>query len=692
MGNFFVSFFNICSLDSYLRSSAMPVKGHLLALKAKVKELNSLGTQTRLSMGGLERLTAFKKKVVKCCSEARISPAQAEYLFPLFQEYCPIYGNSLPMTGRPLFEKYLSVVENDLDEEMREHREGFQLHLSNDAGQDRRGLPILFTTAEFNSGTSQLIDMTFPKTALNNLTLKQLLENNVLSKCGGWMRIDSLALDSVAYNLTYIRLNLTPELCPTIPLPDVCHRFDGVLDKIFENSIVGEFIRLLNSQFSATNRKWVQGWALYLDEKGQIVKKFPSMGETRAWTGSYRICEYLFPYLRLLINYILRSFRVTKSPSESFKKLHTFCGNDEKVASLKVELVWLLQYTADIVVAIMNLQARRYSTVQSIFNNIESFLEWMDIRTEDFSDRETFREYVLMDDKKLIEAYNKLKDTGNSKRQTKARMIACIVAGRDQLVKNFGSFQLEVVDVPKYSRIDDDSLSLSDSEEDLDSNNEETVKRWQIVYNKDKNGNEREGDSSGRRQISFYAIASLLDPRKKGSKQCPPTRQTLRDGISWCDVNEEVFSQKKSFEYLDPIYDQLVKYMTEEFIVPGATEDGFDCRQFWKALKFEDKFAEKYDKLCDFALRVLAVAGGSAEVERAVSSEGLVTTDRRLRLKDENVRAYTKILANCAKRQRKNDVRTEKRLKRRKTDRERKAGKYVVIQFDKAYKGRPKKE
>ena len=73
---------------------------------------------------------------------------------------------------------------------------------------------------------------------------------------------------------------------------------------------------------------------------------------------------------------------------------------------------------------------------------------------------------------------------------------------------------------------------------------------------------------------------------------------------------------------------------------------------------------EIYPDLAPFAIRVLKVVPGSADVERSVNSLNQVVVPKRTQLKDKKVRAYTTLYANSNKRKARNDVRREQQYQK----------------------------
>lgn len=274
--------------------------------------------------------------------------------------------------------------------------------------------------------------------------------------------------------------------------------------------------------------------------------------------------------------------------------------------------MWALQYSQDIVVMVMSFQSRIISTVQEVFPQVSGLLAFMDHTEERLKSREGFKTLVLMDDEELHSAYKDCQD----KAWVKDGIVAAIVGGRNQLLKNWGSFKLKANGDPL-------ELHLEVS---------------------------REGDVFRKPQLSFFALASLLDPRKRAS-QTPPSKALFLDGIPW-DIEDNK---------IDTIIKQWGIYLIDDSL--SLPEDG-NLRLFWSSLERSNR--KQYGVLSRFAIRVLNVPAGSAEVERAVSAYNNIVTEDRASLGDERARDYVMIYANNPRRKEKNARRAARNLERQK--------------------------
>jgi hypothetical protein len=321
-----------------------------------------------------------------------------------------------------------------------EARKGHQLHLCGDGAQDARGRSVFLTTAEFGGGKSQIVDVSFPVSSLNHKSLGEM-NAKIMLELGGSKKIDSYHHDAVAYGFKWGNETLANTF--TIFLTDVCHRFDGILDAMIESCpAVEKIISCCNSLFKSTNRAQVSDFKSFIELKGYQFKQYPSPGQIRAWTGDYRVLEWLFLYYELLVSYINETFHLVKNPSEKLVELKDFCRNDSESGDFKIVLAWFLLYTADIVTPIMELQSRTIPTVHKVFDIILGLLDFMNYSNDELKQRDTFFGRVLMSNDLLLKAYKNSRD----KSWVKSGLINAIGAGRVQLLKNFGSFERAIHD------------------------------------------------------------------------------------------------------------------------------------------------------------------------------------------------------------------------------------------------------
>ena len=577
--------------------SARASVGHLARLR---QHLQQPTTQTTLVQAPKETRQSFAVELVTACAEANITPGQLEHLYPVLKKYLKDGLGGELQTPWYLFKKWLPEARKDVEERLKEDRADHQAHIASDAAQDRRGRSVLLTTNEFGAGHTQLIDVAFPENSVNNKEMNTQAQR-IVQSVGGWDKVDSFHGDSVGYNLKFMRDNIREDNTPTLPLPDPCHRLDGILDQIIGQLLLSDLIPLLNVQFSKTNRSWREGWGRWNNKQ----KMYPSPGETRAWTGDARVAEWLLVHLNELINYVDHTYSRTNDPSTNFTKLFNFLDGYADLIELEVQ--WLVKFTAPIVKAIMNLQARNYATVHTIW----PLYQLLEQRLSSGNLAYEFDNLVLLGDSSLLAMYKKLDN--NDRLTAKKELAKAVQAGRAQLVKNWGKVKIKVVDGC-----------------------------WDLVFDK-------VGDCFEQRQMKFFAVAQLFDPRKRGQLQMPPTFDLFSSFVPW------TFDE----QYWTVLYEQLKEYLAADYPLPGPGEP-FDLRFWWDSLP-----VHQLADLKSLATRVLDVPGGSAEVERAVSAYEAVVSSKRLRLKDESIGDYVFIYANSKKRKADSLKRMERENKKR---------------------------
>ena len=271
-----------------------------------------------------EKQREFEIELVEVAARSGIASGQLAEFFPLLKKYVSGgVAQELPVLGRSLLRKRLRDAAEGVERRTLEERKGYQLHLAGDAAQDKRGRSVFMTTAEFGGGKSQLISVDYPSESLNHKTLGAL-NARIIGGVGGSPRVDSYALDSVSYNLKWS--GAWAKLLDgtfTVILPDACHRIDGVLDAVIGNVPVLEvLISCCNNVFKSTNRAWTKGFEEAVKESGYAPRKYISPGMTRAWTGSYRVLEWLFEFLNPLAEYVRKLFPSTKDPSKKLVELN----------------------------------------------------------------------------------------------------------------------------------------------------------------------------------------------------------------------------------------------------------------------------------------------------------------------------------------------------------------------------------
>jgi hypothetical protein len=556
-----------------------------------------------------EQLLELQADLAEAVALGGLSFLQLEPIIALLKKWLPGVASKLPLDVYAILDRGLPIASAKVEEEAARARVGFQLHLSGDAATDERDKSVFLTTAEFDGGRSQLLDVAFPSDSLNHVSLGNL-NMKIIARVGGYEKVDTYHHDGVSYGIKYGNEHLGGTY--TRFLTDPCHRLDGVLDAMLASSVpMQAIISCLNNIFKSTNRSFKGEFSSYLDEQGLVLLKYPSPGETRAWTGQYRVLEWLYMYYDHLARFILQRFPHMKDPSTKMIELKEFFQNDAQCNDFKIVLVWFLQYTADLVTPIVSLQSRTIASVHTVFPTLIGLLSFMNYSNAELKERVFFREQVLMDDELLLTAYNNARD----KSWVKDGIVNAIGHGRIQLIKNWG-------DVEKVITQDSWVLKFDD-----------------------------EGDSIFPDQVAFYAIAAALDPSNR-TVQVPPERDFFLKTIKWNISGDEK----------DAILDQLRVFVKDGSVVAN---DATDIRLFWSSLGQSQR--SKYGKLSRFAKRVLDTPGGSAEVERAVSIYNRVVTWDRSRLSDARVRDLVMIYANGnSKRQEKNDKRARKNLEAQK--------------------------
>jgi hypothetical protein len=558
----------------------------------------------------------FKEELVLLAARAGLSADQLGAFFPFLMKHVK-HGRaqSLPQEGKSLLQALLSEVAKQDVARCAEERRGFQLHLCGDGAQDDKGQSVFLTTAEFNDGNSQLVSVVFPTANMDHKVLGGINEK-VFADLGGTSKIDTYHHDSVGYGLKWGFTKLTDTA--TLFVPDPIHHVDGVLEAILDGiPVIKQLCSCMKNVFKRTNRAWCSGFYKQLSSDGFVSTRFPAPGQTRAWTGKYRILEWLYSHLDPVEKYVQATFPVTKDPSDKFKELHLLFRS-LNLHDLKVVIVWALQYCADLVIAIVGWQSRIAPTVQLIFDAVHSMISFMNYSNEELRAADLFKQQVLMDDKDLFTAYKSSAD----KSWVKNGIVGGIGVGRMQILKNWGVFERVI-------------------SEDGD--------EWDL-------GITVTGDVFKRPQLCFFSVAALLDPYNR-TCQIPPSLSVLRDGFPWDGIEGKV----------QQIQDQMRAYLSDSSIGRDLGESG-NLRVFWDSLGAKNRV--KYGALSVFAQRVLATPGGSAEVERAVSAYNAIVTTDRLKLSNDNIRDYVMIYANNPQRKDKNTKRAEKRLKAQKKKKE----------------------
>lgn len=268
-----------------------------------------------------EEIKEFQVDIVAASARGGIAPAQMDELLPVFQKWVGRgLGQSLPSDGQRLMRNRLGDARVANDAAMEKERQGHQLNLAGDAAHDNRSRSVFLSTAEFDGGKSQLVDIAFPQNTLNHKRLGTI-NSRVIAKVGGNEMVDTYHQDSVAYAAKW---GLTLGSTFTLLVPDPCHRLDAILEYLVDIPVLEDLISILNNLFSPTNRQFVSGFYEHVGSLGFKSKHYPSPGETRAWTGSYRVIEWLYLYLDVLDRYVLDIYPKTSSPPKALTRAHVF--------------------------------------------------------------------------------------------------------------------------------------------------------------------------------------------------------------------------------------------------------------------------------------------------------------------------------------------------------------------------------
>lgn len=588
--------------------------------KKHAEGLPAFWTQPRLEFNApkgqsdMEKVSELMTDLAMATAAGGASVPQMGHFVHLLKKWLnPAIVTHLPNDPYAIMQKGLPLAAAAVEREASDERRGYQHHLSGDAATDNRGRSVYLTTTEFGGGKSQLVDIAFPVSSLDAKVVGEI-NSRVIAAMGGNAKVDTYHHDSAAY---MVKWGKTLDSTYTLDCGDVVHRLDGAMDRMFESSTELKLVvSCLNNLLCSSHRGFVQGFSNFVQTKYEF-RKYPSPGETRAWTGTYRVLEWCFLYLDLLVEYVGDTFPRTPDPSEKFKEFYEFACDEQRRLEFRLLLVWYLQYCADFVVWIMQLQSRIVPCAQSIFGAILSMLDFTVHSKDTLRSKEFFQSRILLGDKGLQAAYS----TVINKKKVKEVMVTAVDAAGVQLAKNFGVFTRKI-----------------------------GVDSWTVEFT-------CEGDAIGSKQIIFYAICSALDMRDR-TLQIPPAREMF-DQIPW-DITPAS---------LDGIHQQLSALLKDAAI--ALPLDG-DLRGFYRSLEMSKRSA--YGKVARFALRCLDVPGGSAEVERAVSAYNRIVTTDRTRLSDENIRNYVMIFANGnAERKRHNEQRSADSLvaqKKKKDDRE----------------------
>jgi hypothetical protein len=299
------------------------------------KPAGELGAQKNM-------LRELEMDLALAAARGGLSAPQLGEFHTLLQKWIPVVASKLPKDSYAILQNGLPAAAALVEKEAMEARKGHQLHLCGDGAQDARGRSVFLTTAEFGGGKSQIVDVSFPVSSLNHKSLGEM-NAKIMLELGGSKKIDSYHHDAVAYGFKWGNETLANTF--TIFLTDVCHRFDGILDAMIESCpAVEKIISCCNSLFKSTNRAQVSDFKSFIELKGYQFKQYPSPGQIRAWTGDYRVLEWLFLYYELLVSYINETFHLVKNPSEKLVELKDFCRNDSESGDFKIVLAWFLQY------------------------------------------------------------------------------------------------------------------------------------------------------------------------------------------------------------------------------------------------------------------------------------------------------------------------------------------------------------
>ena len=592
-----------------------PAASHAAALDAYWKQPKIQLNVPIAAAGSKDEVAELQVDLACATALGGATAGQLVYFMDVLRKWCPIVASALPIDGATVLRNHLGTAAAMVEAAKSEERKGHQLHLSGDAMTDNRARSVYLTTAEFDGGKSQLLSIKFPKEALNNKSLGEM-NSAIIESVGGSSLIDSYHHDAVSYGFKWGNEQLRDTY--TKFLTDPCHRLDGVLEAMMDDCpAIQTLLSCGNNLFKKTNRSWVQRFVNYLAEKGYASIMYPSPGDTRSWTGDYRVLEWYFLYLGPLAEFVCADYPRSKDPGTHLAQLHTLVSSEGILEDTKIVIAWFLQYCADLVQPIMQLQSRTLPTVHLVFDIVVGLLDFMNHEQEPLK-RELFKDKVLMGNADLLEAYKAAPD----KSWVKDGIVNSILGGNAQLVKNWGVFRRKIGEAS-----------------------------WELEITTD-------GDCFPRTQLAFYAVCSVIDPRKR-TFQIPPVRTLLDEAIPWKFTKDE----------MDKIYSQMCQFLTDDSF--HIAED-FDIRVFYSSLYSTHKV--KYGAWCRFCIRCLRTPGGSAEVERAASAYNKVVTQDRTQLSDENIVHYVSIYVDGdSKRKERNTKRSNQNLvtqEKKRADRE----------------------
>lgn len=538
------------------------------------------------SSGVVDKSVELMKDLAMAAALGGASVPQMGQFVQLIKKWVdPSVSTLLPKDPYAIMAKGLPLAACKVELAAEEERKGFQQHLAGDAASDNRGRSVYITTTEFGDGKSQIVDIAFPDQSLDSKSLGEI-NSRVIASIGGTEKVDTYAHDSAAYMVLWGK---TLDTTYTLDMGDVIHRLDGAMDRMFESCPeLLQIVSCLNNLMCKTHRGFVQGFSTFVQKEYEF-RMYPSPGETRAWTGTYRVLEWCYLYLDLLVTYVTTTFPRTADPSEKLVAFYDFACDAQRVAEFRVILVWYLQYCADFVLWIMQLQSRTVPSAHLIFDTLLTMIEFTVHSREKIKTRDFFDSKVLLGNDQLQRAYRALA----GKKRVKDIMVAAVEAAGKQLSKNFGVFARNIGEAS-----------------------------WNLTFT-------REGDVIRPPQVNFYAISSALNISKRNI-QLPPAREMF-DLIPW----------KYDNATLDKIHQQLTVLLKDGTV--ALPPDG-NLKAFYQSLELSQKI--KYGAVARFALRCLSVPGGSAEVERAVSVYNRIVTTDRTALSDARIQDYVKIFAN----------------------------------------------
>ena len=275
--------------------------------------------QTQLEQGHLEgdELDRFRSDFVYHLLAAGINANQAVHIKALLCDWgAPGFGNSLPNNMYDLFNSQLESAETKMWRGVygSDPTEGTvdigAHHLQIDPGTDNAKNKMSVVSTQFGNGAeveTAILDITFLD-ATNADTVSEQLDR-VCAKASETGRVDSVHMDSASYFMKMLRDGRIPE--HVLALPDVPHRFDGVLAKIMEPLLLYTFIKYLKQLFNTNNIKWIASFfRLVLKHfANHDIVEFPSPSQTRAWMGDYRIAVWLWTHFDIFMAYVTRYAR-----------------------------------------------------------------------------------------------------------------------------------------------------------------------------------------------------------------------------------------------------------------------------------------------------------------------------------------------------------------------------------------------